>query len=142
MPVITTPLDRPSGEPTLIIANTSSQLYQIDRGDVISGGYIVIGPLIPPNAPPNGPFTLRQLFVEYMSEASGANITLNFSTDGGVTYGSSFTIAVSDTNGAVVSASIAPEVYGRDIRVKITLPQLVTFRLTALEPVMVVRGNP
>jgi len=139
---VTLPLDRPSGEPTLIIANTSDQIYQMDRGSVVSTGYVVVGPLIPPDTPLGSPFTLRQLFLEYISDESGGNIILNFSTNGGSSFGSNFTIAVADTNGEIKTESVAPEVYGRDIRVKITLPALVTLRVVALEPVMVVRGNP
>lgn len=138
---ITTPLQRATGQPTLLLG-VSSQTKYMDRSTLSSGtSYWVSGPLVL-DGDPGAEHTLRQFFLEYVSDNSGANITLNFSGDGGKTWGSNHTIAISDTDGGIEVGSVASTVTGRDLRVKITLPTLSKVRVTAIEPVIVQRGNP
>jgi len=138
---VTAPGIYAAGEPTLLIA-VSGQIKEMDRNTLIAATSVWVTPPLNRGEDPSANVTLRKFYIEYISDNAGGTLRLNFSVNGGVTYGSNYDITVIDTNGAVTTDRVAPGVTGGDLRCKFTFPTTASFRLVAYTPVFAERGNP
>ena len=139
---ITIPGVHSVGDPQILVANTADQVYKMDRTTVWDQTIYWESASLNRTEDPSAVHTLTQLFLEYISNAAAGTLKANFTSDGGVNYGSDFDHTIVDTNGGVKVVTYSPRITGQDIRVKLTIPAHTTLRIIALTPKLVRRGNP
>lgn len=85
--------------------------------------------------------TIKQVWVEFISNDVGGTFEIHASGDGGTTFPKSKTFTIVDTDGAVEEEEAAFNITGQDPRVKIVLKNTNPFMITSMKVKLIPRRD-